>query len=118
MKTFTLNIDLLESDESLAVIQGIIAPETRLVSQIVDEQPRKKTLPILPAGYRYPARDAEIGQELRRKNIIVQSDETFEPHTGDILINNEIMEGERYYLKDEDVFVIGNTKFSYSKGYL
>ena len=36
----------------------------------------------------------------------------------DILINNEIMEGERYYLKDEDVFVIGNTKFSYSKGYL
>ena len=88
MKTVTLNIDLLESDESLAVIQGIIAPETRLVSQIVDEQPRKKTLPILPAGYRYPARDAEVGQELRRKNIIVQSDETFEPHTGDILINH------------------------------
>ena len=36
----------------------------------------------------------------------------------DILINSEIMEGERYYLKDEDVFVIGNTKFSYSKGVL
>jgi len=34
----------------------------------------------------------------------------------DILINSEIMEGERYTLRDEDVFVIGNTKFTYSKG--
>ncbi|MBQ1397274.1 MAG: FHA domain-containing protein, partial [Clostridia bacterium] len=36
----------------------------------------------------------------------------------DILIDNEIMEGERYNLKDEDVFVIGTTKFTYSKGSL
>ena len=36
----------------------------------------------------------------------------------DILINSEIMEGGKYSLHDEDVFVIGNTKFSYSKGSL
>ena len=37
---------------------------------------------------------------------------------GDILVNNEVIPGENYYLKDEDAFVIGNTKFSYSKGYV
>lgn len=35
-----------------------------------------------------------------------------------ILINNSPMGGRRYELHDEDVFSIGNTKFSYSKGVL
>ncbi len=35
-----------------------------------------------------------------------------------ILVNNTPMAGRRYELHDEDVFSIGNTKFSYSKGVL
>ena len=35
---------------------------------------------------------------------------------GDIQVNSEVMESNRHILRDEDIFVIGNTKFSYSKG--
>lgn len=37
---------------------------------------------------------------------------------GEIMVNNEVIAGDSHYLKDEDVFVIGTTKFSYSKGYI
>lgn len=35
-----------------------------------------------------------------------------------VLVNNEPMAGKRYELRDEDVFSIGNTKFTYSQGVL
>ena len=35
-----------------------------------------------------------------------------------ILVNNELLGDKKHVLKDEDVFVVANTKFSYSKGNL
>ncbi len=57
------------------------------------------------------ARAAEIRIEGATMYVLTSLGES-----GDITVNNEMIQNNRHILKDEDVFVIGNTKFSYSKG--
>lgn len=57
--------------------------------------------------------EAEIHIEDANQYVLVNLGEL-----EDIQLNSEFFPGERHVLNDEDVFVIGNTKFSFSKGSL
>lgn len=74
---------------------------------------RDKKSDIVVDDTRVKPEAAEIHIVDNTRYILTTADED-----SGVFINNEPMAGKRYELRDEDVFSIGNTKFSFSKGVL